>query len=237
MDANTVITSYNGREIVTDEMEEENLRDNLTSIEESKSASLSDEFSGVNHSDIDFAVTRTSPSSYLTSAAPKTPIIDDHASSKEADVAFQIDDCSNSVHVSQTLSSVETIDAPTAATILEQQDDTSLSTEPILSKTTSNLSLSGEQPEELLPQQLCTFIEPQNSVQPIASSSWSDVLPGPQPLFKVKDVVAVEARVGRGMNKHGGVAFVKKVKRIEGRNCTLQINRKFRHQNLRSDKI
>ena len=224
MDVSTVITSYNGREIVTDEMEEENLRNNLINIEESKCASLSNECSTVNHSDIDVVVTHTSSSSYLTSTAPKTPIIDDHASSKEADDAFQIDDFSNSAHVSQTLSSVEIIDTPTATTILEQQDDTSLSTEPILSKTTSNLSLTGEQPEELLPRQLCTFIEPQNSTQPVASSSWSDVLPGPQPLFKVKDVVAVEARVGRGMNKHGGVAFVKKVKRIEGRNCTLEIN-------------
>ena len=67
--------------------------------------------------------------------------------------------------------------------------------------------------------QLATFVESQILTQTAEPSSRTDGVSAPQPLFKVKDVVAVEARVGRGMNKHGGVAFVMKVRRIEGRNC------------------
>ena len=224
MDVNAVMTSYNGREIVTDEMEEENLRDNLIIIKESESASLSNECVVLNHPVTYDVVTHASTSSWLASTTPKTPTFDDHASSSEASAAFQVDGSSHLDYVSQRALNAESAIAPIAATILEQQDNSSLSSEPILFETTSNLTLTGEQPEVLPHRQLVTFAEYQNLMQTVAHSSPTDLVPAPQPLFKVKDVVAVEARVGRGMNKHGGVAFVMKVRRIEGRNKNVLYN-------------
>ena len=121
MDVNSVIISYNGREIVTDETEEENLRDNLIIDKESESALLSDEYFVVNHSITEDFVSHASRSSYLASTTPKNPIFNNHASSRKASAAFEVDGSSHLDRVSQTVSSAESANAPITATNLSNK--------------------------------------------------------------------------------------------------------------------